>query len=128
MENEASRTELTGSLLAHVFASSLAAVVGGLLVTNGRSVALMWPPIVVAAVASLVTILPSVIWRNLILHKGIRHLVAIGWRLPMSFASLLLLVCWEGLQRKCFLWALVTCYFVSLTLESWLQIRQANRK
>ena len=127
MENEASRTKFAGSLLAHTLASSLASIAGGLLVTNGRSVASLWQPIVVAAIASLVTILPSVVWRNLILHKGIRHLVAIGWRLPMSFASLLLLVCWEGLQRKCFLWALVTCYFVSLTLESWLQIRQANR-
>jgi hypothetical protein len=85
-------------------------------------------PIMVAAIASWITILPSVIWRNLILHKGIRHLVAIAWRLPISFAMLLLFVCWEGLQRKCFLWALLTCYFVSLTLESWLQTRQANSK
>lgn len=115
-----------GHTLAHIFASALAALAGGIVATNGRTDYSVMIPVGVAYSASLITILPSVIWRNLILHKGIRHLVAICWRLPVSFASLLLLVCWDGYQRKCFLWALVTCYFVSLLLESWLQIGQVN--
>jgi hypothetical protein len=97
--------------------------VAGTIATNGRS---LWLPIVGAWLASILVIVPSVVLRNLILHKGIRHLAAIAWRMPMAMAMVLLAALFEDEQRNCYLWALVTCYFITLTLESWLQIRQAN--
>lgn len=99
---------------------------GGLIATNGRISGSIWSPIIVAWFATLAALIPSIILRNVVIHNGIRHLAAIAWRFPIALLTTLLSSLFEGEQRNCFLMALVTCYLITLTLESWLQIRQVQ--
>ncbi len=132
MQNKTSGSLILRRMLSdaslHVAVCFLSSLAGGFVATYGRSDVSLAVPVVLAALAGCMTILPSVILRNLILDKGFRHLMAIIWRLPISFAMLALLMNNPTEQRKCLVIAFMTCYFVTLTLESWLQIRQANAK
>ena len=105
-----------------------ASFAGGTIATYGRTGQWTAMPMLLAAMAGCATIQPSVLWRNLVLTKGLGHLLAILWRLPVACLSILLMLKFQGEQRICFVWALMTCYFVTLTLESWLQTRQANSR
>lgn len=107
-------------------AASVAAIIGLLIATNGRIEAQFVSPACTAWMANLLAIIPSAIVRNLVLHDGIRHLASIAWRFPSALATSLLSSQFEGPQRNCFLITLLTCYFITLTLESWLQIRQVQ--
>lgn len=109
-----------------ITASLLAAFAGGFLATNGRIEPVYLWPITVAALGNLCSLLPAVVIRNHFFRWTFRHLMALAWRFPIALSSLLLIPVWDGLERKCFLWALLTCYFVTLPLESWLQIRRCG--
>lgn len=112
--------------LINLIAASVAAILGLVIATNGRIEPELWAPTCTAWLANLLAIIPSVVVRNLVLHDGIRHLAAIAWRFPSALATSLLVSQFDGAQRNCFLITLVTCYFITLTLESWLQIRQVQ--
>ena len=130
MQNKTNRSSILrrmfGEASLQVAVCFLSSLVGGYVATYGRSDLSLTVPVVFAALAGCMTIVPSVVLRNLIIGKGFRHLMAIIWRLPISFAMLALLMNDPTEQRKCLVIAFMTCYFVTLTLESWLQIRQAN--
>jgi predicted permease len=122
----ANRKMILRDSLLIVVASGLAAVLGARLATYGRSWDGIWQIVWIAWLATLFAVIPSVLLRNLILAERIRHLASIAWRFPFALATTLIIGRFEGEQRKWFLASLVTCYLVSLTLESWLQIRQVQ--
>lgn len=53
-----------------------------------------------------------------------RHLLATGLHLGILLPAIVFLDHWQADQRKCFVLALLACYFVALSLESlrWIQI------
>lgn len=66
---------------------------------------------------------PPLVIQKLFSHGAARQLVVVLWRFPV-----LLLAAWtiryvDVEERNCFITALLACYFISLTLESWLLVR-----
>ena len=84
-----------------------------------------WPAIA-AATSVLFALLPPLYLRRQLSNGAARQMAVIAWRLPAMLASLLLANQWDGLSRKCFIAALMACYFVTLPLESWLLIRECK--
>lgn len=109
-----------------------AAFLGVIIATNGRIDRSVMAPAISAAAAGILVYLPGIALRSCCFLKLNRFLAALAWRLPTSLAVLPLVYLWQGLPRKCFVFALMTCYFVGLALESWLQMKQcgvaANRE
>ncbi len=104
-----------------------ASALGGIVATYSRTDGLILAPIVVAWLCNLASLLPAVAARNWRFFQApYRHLAALVWRFPVALGSLLIISWWHGTQRICFIGALLTCYFVTLLLESWLQIRQST--
>lgn len=109
------------------FAIFCSAFFGALIATYGRTGWEFLGPTLSAAACGMVIYVPGIALRNWAFSKANRFLVALAWRLPASFGVLPCVYSWDGLHRKCFVAALLTCYFVALLLESWLQTRDARR-
>ena len=109
-------------------AISLAAITGGAIATNGRSGSGFLAPILCAVACCLLVFVPAIALRNLEFLGANRFLAALLWRFPLSLAVIPLIYSRQGQPRKYFVFGLMTCYFIALPLESWLQMRQAKRK
>jgi len=84
-------------------------------------------PTLAAVAIILVACLPPLAFSKLLSIGPACQLVIIGWRFGILLPALLLLRYWDGDERKCFLVALMACYFVALPLESWLLIRDLRQ-
>lgn len=113
--------------LAIFVAIVLAAVLGAVIATNGRIELLCLRSASAAAACCLVVFIPAIAVGNWHFFGANRFLASLAWRFPTSLASILAAGGFVGVPRNCFVAALLTCYFVGLLLESWLQIRQCRR-
>jgi hypothetical protein len=81
-----------------------------------------------AVAVALASLLPGVWLRSRELQHGTGHLMATSWRMLSVMLGMLLMFLWSIETRKYFGTTLVTCYFVGLALESWLQLKQVEAK
>ncbi len=84
-------------------------------------------PFVLAALVTLFGTVPPLLLAGLLRNGAANQLLVVAWRLAIMLPALALATRLEGDERKCYLIALMACYFVSLPLESWLLIRDARR-
>ncbi len=84
-------------------------------------------PAQVAALVTLLATLPPLFFTRLLRNGATNQFAVIAWRMGMMFPALTIATRYEGQERKCYLIALMACYFVALPLESWLLIRDVRR-
>jgi hypothetical protein len=113
------------------------AVTSAALVTSLATISHGTPPSSKSTVAATVIVLLASVpplWfahlkptSPLRLNGAARQLAVIGWRLGILLPSLALAFRFHEAERKCYLIALLACYFVALPLESWLLIQDVKR-
>ncbi|MEZ6078346.1 MAG: hypothetical protein R3C56_22535 [Pirellulaceae bacterium] len=74
-------------------------------------------PAVVAALVTLFATLPPLYFQRL-LSNAANQLAVVAWRMAIMLPALAIAARYSGDERKCYLIALLACYFVSLPLES----------
>ncbi|MCC7333670.1 MAG: hypothetical protein IT422_01150 [Pirellulaceae bacterium] len=84
-------------------------------------------PAVVAALVTLFATLPPLYFRRLLSNGAANQLAVVAWRMAIMLPALAIAARYSGDERKCYLIALLACYFVSLPLESWILIRDVRR-
>lgn len=84
-------------------------------------------PVVVAAVVTLFATLPPLYFTRLLSNTAANQLAIVAWRIAIMFPAVAIATRYTADERKCYLIALLACYFVSLPLESWLLIRDVRR-
>ncbi len=85
-------------------------------------------PAVVAALVTLMGTLPPLFFGRLLSNGAANQLAVVAWRIGIMLPAIAIAARYAGEERKCYLIALLACYFVSLPLESWLLIRDVRRK
>lgn len=84
-------------------------------------------PSLIAIGLTLAGYLPP-LWISTWNHLGAaRQIAVVLWRFGLLLPALLLAKQWEGVERNCFLYTMLACYFVALPLESWLLVRDVKR-
>lgn len=84
-------------------------------------------PAVVAALVTLFATLPPLYFTRLLSNGAANQLAIVAWRIAIMLPALAIAARYAGDERKCYLIALLVCYFVSLPLESWILIRDVRR-
>lgn len=84
-------------------------------------------PAVIAALVTLFATLPPLYFARLLPNGAANQLAIIAWRIAIMLPALAIAARYTADERKCYLIALLACYFVSLPLESWLLIRDVRR-
>ena len=84
-------------------------------------------PAVVAAVVTLFATLPPLYFTRLLSNSAANQLAIVAWRIAIMLPAVAIATRYGADERKCYLIALLACYFVSLPLESWLLIRDVRR-
>lgn len=97
------------------------------LATFGHVQGLANSPAFAAIVLTWYGCLPPLWFSSWIRNDSARPLVVVLWRFSILIPALWMAKSWEGLERNCFLHALLACYLVALPLESWLLIRDVQR-
>jgi hypothetical protein len=72
---------------------------------------------------TLVGFMPPNSISRLISNGVARQLFYVVWHFALLLPAVILLTVWEGSERKCFVHALLACYFVALPLESGRRMR-----
>ena len=107
-------------------AVSLAAASVGL-ATFYREGEVAWQPILQASFIVLLGCVPPLWFSALIKQGPAQVLLVVGWRFGSLLPAILIFRKLEGLERNCFMYAMMACYFVGLSLESWHFIREAQK-
>lgn len=81
----------------------------------------------IAALVTLLGTLPPLHFGRLLSNSAANQLAVVAWRMGIMLPAVAMALRFENEERKCFLIALLACYFVSLLLESWLLIRDVRR-
>jgi hypothetical protein len=84
-------------------------------------------PAVIAALVTLMGMLPPLHFGRLLGNGAANQLAVVAWRMGIMLPAVAIATRYDHGQRKCYLIALLACYFVSLLLESWLLIRGVRR-
>lgn len=84
-------------------------------------------PAAVAALVTLFATLPPLYFTRLLSNGAANQLAVVAWRIAIMLPALAIAGRFAGDERKCYLIALLACYFVSLPLESWILIRDVRR-
>ncbi len=84
-------------------------------------------PAIIAALVTLMGSLPPLHFGRLLRNGAANQLAVVAWRMGIMLPAVALAMRYDNGQRKCYLIALLACYFVSLLLESWLLIRDVRR-
>ncbi|MEO8268249.1 MAG: hypothetical protein ABI557_00935 [Aureliella sp.] len=84
-------------------------------------------PAVVAAIVTLFATLPPLYFTRLLSNGAANQLAIVAWRIAIMLPAVAIAARYTADERKCYLIALLACYFVSLPLESWLLIRDVRR-
>lgn len=95
--------------------------------TISHGVAVGPKPAWVAALVTLMATIPPLYFTRLLANGAINHFAGIAWRIAIMFPALIIATRYVAEERKCYLIALLACYFVALPLESWLLIRDVQR-
>ncbi len=67
------------------------------------------------------------VWISGLFKQGLAlPLFATVWRFSSLLPGILILRKTEGLERNCFMYAMLACYLTGLSLESWLFIRETK--
>lgn len=66
------------------------------------------------------------LWFSKAIQGPAKQLAVVGWRFSSLLPALLMIRSLDSIERICFLYGLVACYFVGLSLESWHFIREAS--
>lgn len=111
---------VTAAVLGAAYASTLATISHG---TSASS-----RPAYLAALIVLLAVIPPLHFGRLNINAAAKQLLVVAWRLAILLPSAALAAKMDGEARKCFLVALLACYFISLPLESWLLIRDVRRQ
>ncbi len=102
--------------------------IAGLLATFSRYQ--QWFPqlCLTAAVIALFGCLPPLWFSRWFQQGAAAQLAVVAWRFASLMPALVVLRRLEGPERNCFMYTMLACYFVALSLESWLLIRDAQRQ
>lgn len=84
-------------------------------------------PVWVAALATLFATIPPLYFTRLLANGATNQFAGIAWRIAIMFPALFIATRYVAEERKCYLIALLACYFVALPLESWILIRDVRR-
>ncbi len=84
-------------------------------------------PAWVAALVTLFATLPPLYLTRLLANCATNQFAGMAWRIAIMFPALIIATRYEAEERKCYLIALLACYFVALPLESWILIRDIRR-
>jgi hypothetical protein len=85
-----------------------------------------WPALIAALVVAFGT-LPPLFFGRLFGNTAANQLAVVAWRMGIMLPAVAIALRFGQGERKCYLMALLTCYFVSLLLESCLLIRDVRR-
>lgn len=110
--------------LSLIVGSSIAATLAVLIVTFGRIDGAAWMAVGHAVLANIFIFLPPLIVRNCDLRVAFAPLLGVAWRLPASCLVIASVFIWQSSERNYVAAAILTCYFVTLPLESWKTSRQ----
>lgn len=110
--------------------SLMVAATAGLsyLATISHGVSTSSRPAIVAALVTLFGTLPPLMFASWFSNGAANQLAVIAWRFAIMLPALAIAFRYVDGERKCYLIALLACYFVALPLESWLLIRDVRRK
>ncbi len=118
-------TPCQDSLLIVVIVACCAAL--SYLATISHGISSRPQPAFIAALVTLMGTLPPLHFGRLLSNGAAKQLAIVAWRMGIMLPAVAIALRYENEERKCFLIALLACYFVSLLLESWLLIRAVRR-
>lgn len=95
--------------------------------TINRGVNSEFKPAAVAALVTMLATLPPLYFTRLLPNGAANQLAIVAWRIAIMLPALAIAVRYTEDERKCYLIALLACYFISLPLESWILIRDVRR-
>ncbi len=98
------------------------------LATISHGLAATANPPMIAALVTLMGTLPPLFFGRLLSNSAANQLAIVAWRIGIMLPAVAIAWRFDGDERKCYLIALLACYFVSLPLESWLLIRDVRRR
>lgn len=113
-------------LIQLVTAVSLSATSVGL-ATFYREGDVAWQQILQAGSIALLGCVPPLWFPALIKQGPAQILLVAGWRFGSLLPAIVIFRKLNGLERNCFMYAMMACYFVGLSLESWHFIREAQK-